>query len=150
MSENFSDAIYFKIHKAVFVMDKLADSSLLYKKGITLSQFLILSVITDKPNIKQIEIANFLEQTQSAVSRQIDILSEKGFIKIVKNPENRRENFLRTTLSGEKKFNESLEILNNTFDNLFQNLEENEKEKFNKSLDKILFSACDKNKNQNF
>lgn len=150
MSENYSDKIYFKTHKAVFVMDKLADSSLLYKKGITLSQFLILMVIIQNPNLKQIDVANFLEQTQSAVSRQIEILKLQKLIEVVKNSENKRENFLRPTLIGEKKFQEACEVLDKDFDDLFSVLNSNEKISLEKSLDKILFSVCSKNRNKNF
>lgn len=147
MSENFSQAIAYKIHKAVFVMDKAADSTLQDKLGLTLSQFLILMVVDQNPNVKQIEIADFLEITQAAVSRQIDVLKNKKLIIISQNRENRRENLLSPTTKGKEIFNQANLILHETFENLYKVMNEKEKVNLEKSLDKLLFSVCGKRKN---
>jgi DNA-binding MarR family transcriptional regulator len=149
VSENFSNNIAYKIHKAVFVMDKIADSSLFYQTGLTLSQYLILMNIVDNPGLSQIEIAKFHELTQAAVSRQIDVLKLKDLIHIKKNEANRRENLLFPTLMGREVFAEATKILDEEFKNLYSCMEENEKENFEKSLDKLLFSVCKNKKSTN-
>lgn len=149
MSKNFSDAIAYKIHKAVFVMDKVADSTLQNKLDITLSQFLILMAIEHHTNVSQIEIANFLELTQAAVSRQIEVLRNKKLITISQNEENRRENILHPTSLGQKLFREAGKILDETFENLYKVMNNSEKEQLEKSLDKLLFSVCGKKRSIN-
>lgn len=146
VSENFSQDIAYKIHKAVFVTDKLADSTLKSKLDLTLSQFLILMVVIQNPNVKQIDIADFLELTQAAVSRQIDVLKNKKFITISQNEDNRRENLVFPTAQGKKIFTQANEILHETFENLYKVMNEKEKANLEKSLDKLLFSVCGKRK----
>lgn len=146
MCADFSDAIAYKIHKAVFVMDKVADSTLRQKLNLTLSQFLILMTVNKNPNITQIQVADFLEQTQAAASRQIDVLKNKKLIEIMKNQDNRRENLLSSTPLGQKVFTEANEILHKTFDDLYKIMSEKEKDHLEKSLDKLLFTICGKRK----
>ena len=147
MSNNFSDAIAYKIHKAVFVMDKVADFSLQNKLDLTLSQFFILMAVDRNPNVTQIEIAKFLELTQAAVSRQIEVLRNKKLISITQNERNRRENILHPTPLGQKLFKQASKILDETFGNLYEIMNEKEKENLEKSLDKLLFSVCGKKRN---
>ena len=144
MSKNFSDAIAYKIHKAVFVMDKTADSTLQEKLNLTLSQFLILMSIEQNPNLTQVEIARFLELTQAAVSRQIDVLKNKNLITISQNEKNRRENLLFPTLKGKEIFTKADKILHETFETLYKVMDEKEKENLEKSLDKLLSTVCGK------
>ncbi len=144
MSENFSEKVAYKIHKAVFVMDKIADSTLQDNINLTLSQFLILMNIVQNQGLTQIEIANFLEITQSAVSRQIDVLKNKNLILIKQNEENKREHLLFPTSLGKQVFTKSNNILHKTFDDLLKVMDDREKENLEKSLDKLLFSVCGK------
>lgn len=149
MSRNFNDAIAYKIHKAAFVMDKVADSALQQRLNLTLSQFLILMTVNQNPNITQIQVADFLEQTQAAVSRQIDILKNKKLIEITKNEENRRENLLFPTSFGRKVFIQANDLLHKTFDDLYNVMNDREKNQLEKSLDKLLFTVCGKRKINN-
>lgn len=149
MNKNFSQAIAYKIHKAVFIMDKLADSTLQNKLDLTFSQFLVLMSVVQNPKIKQIDIADFLELTQAAVSRQIEVLKNKGLITISQNEENRRENLLSPTVKGKEIFIKANAILHETFDDLYKVMNEKEKENLEKSLNKLLFSVCGKSKSWN-
>ncbi len=144
MSENFSDKIAYKIHKAVFVMDKLADSSLSYQTGLTLSQYMILMNIVQNPGSNQLQIAEFHELTQAAVSRHIEILRVKDLIQIKKNEANRRENLLYPTLLGRDVYKEASQILEEEFGNLYGCMNQEEKDELEKSLDKLLHSICGK------
>jgi DNA-binding MarR family transcriptional regulator len=147
MSENFAQAIAYKIHKAVFVMDKTADSTLQSHADLTLSQFLILMNIVQNPGHTQIEIANSLEVTQAAVSRQIEVLKKKNYINISKNEDNRRENLLFPTSLGREIFTKANKILHAKFDELYKVISDKEKDQLEKSLDTLLFSVCRRNKN---
>lgn len=146
MSKNFSEEIAYKIHKAVFVIDKTADSTLQAKVDLTLSQFMILMNIVQKPGINQLEIAGSLEVTQAAVSRQIDVLMNKNLISMKKNENNRREHLLFPTNYGNQIFTRSEQILHEAFGELYSVMNEKEKENLEKSLDKLLSSVCGKRK----
>lgn len=127
-------------------MDKAADSSLQERLNLTLSQFLILMAVNQNPNITQVQVAGFLEQTQAAVSRQIDVLKNKKLIEITKNENNKRENLLFPTLHGRKVFTKANDVLHETFDDLYKIMNDREKNQLEKSLDKLLFSVCGKRK----
>ena len=127
-------------------MDKVADSALQNKLDLTLSQFLILMAVNQNPNIAQIQVADFLEQTQAAVSRQIDVLKNKKLIETTKNEDNRRENLLSPTSIGRKIFTQSSDVLQKTFDDLYKVMNDREKNQLEKSLDKLLFTVCGKRK----
>lgn len=144
MSENFSNSLAHKIHKVVFVMDKLADSSLFYETGLTLSQYLILMSVVENPGITQIEIADRHELTQAAVSRQTDVLRNKDLIQVKKNEANKRENFLFPTIMGKDVFKEASKILEAEFNKMYGCMSDDEKKELEKSLDKLLISVCGK------
>lgn len=144
MSKNFSEAIAYKIHKAVFVIDKTADSTLQAKMDLTLSQFLILMHVVQNPGTTQIQIAGLLEVTQAAVSRQTEVLINKNLISMKKNEENKREHLLFPTTLGQSAFNRSHQILDEAFEELYAVMNEREKENLEKSLDKLLSSVCGK------
>lgn len=111
---------------------------------LTLSQFLVLNSVVQNPNITQIQIANFLEVTQAAVSRQIEVLKNKKLISISENPENRREHLLFPTSLGKEIFTKASDILHDSFNKLYSVMNDKEKENLEKGLDKLLFSVCGK------
>jgi len=118
-------------------MDKIADRVLQINSDITLSQFLILTAVKHKAGISQERIAKFLELTQAAVSRQIEVLRKKKLILREENPQNRREHILSITKNGESKLKKSSKIIMSKFNYLYKVLNRDEKIAFNKSLDKI-------------
>src|SRR5689334_18852968 len=120
MSNNFSQDVGYKIHKAVFVMDKIADSTLSEHSDITLSQFLLLMAIVNNPNQCQSRIADFLEQSEAAVSRQIDVLKNKKLIATKPNEGNRRENVLYPTPQGRDAFTKANQILDRKFSEVYK------------------------------
>lgn len=77
---------------------------------MTLSQIQLLAVVADNPGIIQAEVFQRLGQTDSAVSRNIALLSDIGsrhrdgleLIDIRVNPQDRRERFLSLTRKGER------------------------------------------------
>jgi DNA-binding MarR family transcriptional regulator len=70
------------LHKAVFLVDRLADRTLKREIGITLSQFLFLLSLdrASDLSISQQTIADHLRVDKAAVSRQVVRLREKGWL----------------------------------------------------------------------
>ena len=62
-------------------LDRISTFVLKKKMGFGVSQFRILYVLAYKPHITQRYIADFWDVTEASVSRQMNILEERGFIK---------------------------------------------------------------------
>jgi DNA-binding MarR family transcriptional regulator len=80
--------------------------------------------------------------TEAAVSRQIDILDEKGFISREKDKENRRQNNLSLTETGKKILKQSVDVLEETHAKMYQNLDKKELELLETTLEKLLQTVC--------
>lgn len=140
-----SREIGFRIHKVVFLIDKITDKTLNKQIGVTHSQIMMMHAIKHRGEVSQRDIAKYWEMTDAAVSRQVEILSTKGFIRLWQNPENRREHILALTSVGQNELAKAFKILDTTFENVFSVISEEEKENLIQSLDKLLASVC-KNK----
>ena len=79
---------------------------------MTISQLQLLCLVADNPGTTQAQVFKTLAQSDSAVSRNIALLTDIGtryragldLIKVEVNPEDRRERWLTLTLKGERLF----------------------------------------------
>lgn len=97
---NLDDNPILKIHKLVFLTEKLIDRELSNQFEVSFSQFRILSVISKCPGISQKNIAEIQEMTQAAVSRHIDVLERLHYVALATNSANRKEHNLHLTRKG--------------------------------------------------
>jgi DNA-binding MarR family transcriptional regulator len=134
-----SKEITYKIHKAVFLLDKMTDQILQDQLGLGFSQFLVMMALAKQPRVPQKHVAKALDQTQAAVSRQIDILVDLGLVSRDMNPDSRREYVLSLTKRGEKKYREGLARVDERFDKLFNVWNSGEKSNLLRCLDKLVF-----------
>ncbi len=137
--------IVMKTHRLVFLMDKITEKTLKQSCELTFSQFLILTALNHCTKVPQSEVARFLDQTQAAVSRQVDILKDRGMVSRMENPENRREHILELTDLGKSKVVEAEAAIDAKFDELFRELSESEKTEFVDLVEKIvkpIYSEC--------
>jgi DNA-binding MarR family transcriptional regulator len=123
----------------VFLLDKIADQILQKRMNLGFSQFLVMMTLADQPHAPQKFIAAALDQTQAAVSRQIELLVRKGLVVRARKLDNKREYILSLTKLGEKTYNIcSLEV-NAKFEKLFQIWSKHEKNIVLGALDKLIF-----------
>lgn len=125
------------LHKTVFMFDRFADRLLTESMGGTFSQFMVLIGIAQCPGLSQQKIAQFLNLTPAAVSRQIDTLAEEGLISREQDPESRRSHVVRLTPKGSTR----LELMKNTLMRSFGekvSVREEELERASDTLEKIL------------
>ncbi len=92
------------IHKSVYVIDRNADRLLTEKEGGTFSQFLILMAIAQCSGLSQQKIADFLDLTPAAISRQIDSLVKADLIVRKQDPQSRRSHVVSLTPAGKSRF----------------------------------------------
>ena len=77
---NFKNSLIFKIHYLVLVTDKLASKQLQESFGLSLSQFLLLSMLQCSSAVNQKQIASWLGVSEVSVSKQIEQLEKSGLI----------------------------------------------------------------------
>jgi DNA-binding MarR family transcriptional regulator len=97
---DISTEIMALIHHLSAQAGRDADQILQEQLGIGLAQYKIKSSIEKEPNIKQMEIALALGQTEASVSRQIKLLKGNGMVASRINPGNRREHLSLLTPKG--------------------------------------------------
>lgn len=101
--ENSYERFLRAVHKSVYVIDRNADRLLTDAHGGTFSQFLILMAIAQCTGLSQQKIAEFLDLTPAAVSRQVDSLVKAGLIVRAEDPQSRRSHVVSLTPAGEKR-----------------------------------------------
>lgn len=133
-----SKEITYKIHKAVFLLDKMSDQILQNQLGLGFSQFLVMMTLAKQPNVPQKFVASALDQTQAAVSRQVDILVDLKYVSRETNAESRREYVLNLTKLGEKKYRQGLKEIDERFDKLFEVWTKSQKNDLLHALDQLI------------
>lgn len=93
--------IYLLQHTATIAI-RQADQILQERLGIGMSQLRILSMLQHEPGVQQRKLADRLGQTEASISRQIKIMSEKGFLAVTTNPKSKREHITVPTPKGLK------------------------------------------------
>lgn len=114
--------IGYLINHLVAVLERQSNQILLEQLGIGFSQFKILMVLKRNHGVRQKDIASKLVQTEASVSRQIKLLLDKGLLKIIVRPQNRRQYIAVLTTKGEKIIDQSLELLNEYYSPILQEL----------------------------
>lgn len=82
--------------------DQKCDQLLWERLGIGLAQYRILLVVGAGQSPTQRVVADRLQVTEAAVSRQVKLLIDKVYIERAVNPGNRKEQLLRTTGKGDR------------------------------------------------
>ena len=127
----------YRLHNFVFLFDKIADDVLQREHGITLSQFVVLKILTHTHDCKQKNIAEKLHMTEGAISRQIERLRENGFITRTTNKSNRREHEINVTEKGMIVRKNALETLSKEMAFIGQALTDEEMSHFENAIEKL-------------
>lgn len=102
--------IYLLQHTAT-IMIRQADQVLQERLGIGMSQLRILTMLQHEPGVQQRKLADRLGQTEASISRQIKLMSEKGFLTAATNPKSKREHITTPTHKGIKITEAAKDIL---------------------------------------
>lgn len=79
--------------------------------GITRGNYVVLYFINENPGITQAELADITKKDRNVVTKTIDKLEEKGFVKRVRGEKDRRSFTLFLTDSGKQIVNDYWHIL---------------------------------------
>lgn len=88
------------INHVAAVMARQADQALQEQLGIGLSQFKILMVLQRNDRVQQRFIAESLGQTEASISRQIQLMQDKGLLTSKRDPKNLRQHITVPTAAG--------------------------------------------------
>lgn len=103
------------IQHVAAVMAKQADQLLQERISLSLSQFKILMVLQKNPQVQQRFIAESLGQTEASISRQIQLLKDKGLLTSKRNPLNLRKHVTTPTAKGEELTERAMKLLSEGF-----------------------------------
>jgi DNA-binding MarR family transcriptional regulator len=120
------------------LLEKHADQVLQQDTGLTFSQCRILLSLRENPSCSQRCLARCLDLTQAAVSRQTEMLREKGLLTREENAENRREHVLKLTAKGKKQLEEGMELVTEKFEAAFSVLSMEDITSIRTGVDKLL------------
>jgi DNA-binding MarR family transcriptional regulator len=137
-SENFQHI--FNLHVIILTIDKFTGDFLQSTVGISYEEFLIMMIVDSRPELTQKEIAESLNQTQSAVSRRIHSLHERKLLIRRESTENRREHSLTLSSKGKQLIGKAYDLLSKESDNLFSCLSKEENLYLGRITQKIIKS----------
>lgn len=93
--------LWYLVRRVAGLMDRTGEALFRRELGVTLAQFLVLSVVDAHPGpLNQQAIADRLGLTKGTVSRQIDNAVSAGLMSVQPAPHTRRENTIRLTRAG--------------------------------------------------
>lgn len=130
------------IHRLSTVLGKVADTALQECCGFGTSQYKILWMLHKHPEgVLQTNIAQWLNLTEAAVSRQIALLDSSGLIVKQVDPKNRRNNIIMLSGEGKKCAENAMQSLLKAYGPHFNVLTEKEQSNLNTLLEKIFFNV---------
>jgi|GEM_PF-3078953 len=129
--------LFAKLHKVNFLFDRISDQTLQEQFSITLTQYHVL-ISLHIGSCSSSDIAKYWGVSKPAISRQVEGLRVRKFLKRQENPTNRREQILAATKTGDTLFIKATALLENMFDELSKGLKGSEKKMLEKNLDILL------------
>jgi MarR family transcriptional regulator for hemolysin len=137
--EKLSSTIFFQLDRAIKSYRQYGQKKLNEKgHSITIDQWLVLKTILDHDDISQNEIAEFIFKDKASVTRIIDLLIRKGYLKREPSPENRRRVKLTITKAGNHIVEQIMPTIKGYRKNALIGCSEQELETLNTVLAKII------------
>lgn len=127
-----------KIHHLMFLLEKRADQILAEHSELSFMQALILNIIRHHPNTTQSFIGQCTRFTPGAISRQMEVLREKGMLTREVKQENRREHEITLTKKGSEVVEKAFTNMDKELASMFAGLETNEYEALEEIISKLI------------
>lgn len=133
------------IHRASTVLSRDAERIIMKKYGFSYSQFkLIWVLLRNNDGVNQATIAEWLNQTPAAVSRQIKHLNQQELVSIVVSKQSKRDNVVRLTPKGRMLARDVMKQLESQQAEYFSELDDTQKIKLCYQLEAIFKNVCHK------
>jgi DNA-binding MarR family transcriptional regulator len=139
-NSQFEKSLLNKIARTAISLEREVESELKVSFGLTFSQFRVLNGLLALGEASQRELANALEVTPAVVTRQAEVLANRGLVVQRPNPRSKRENVLALTPKGEEAVYDSAKLIAEIQKKLFQPLSLKDETGFERGIDALLKS----------
>ncbi|MEM6913076.1 MAG: MarR family winged helix-turn-helix transcriptional regulator [Pseudomonadota bacterium] len=106
--------------------------------GLNLSQWRVLAAVADKPGRTSTEVVDITPMDKPIVSRAVQVLVDRGFLRREASQEDGRRSYLRLTAEGEGTYAAIVEALTKTGAAGLDLLSGGELAAFNRQLDEMI------------
>jgi DNA-binding MarR family transcriptional regulator len=124
------------------VLQRQTDQVLQERLGIGMSQFKILMVLQESPNIEQRRLADSLGQTEASISRQVKLLLERGMLASQIDPQERRRHITMLTPKGNKVVQAAQEVVQQYTEPAFAALSDKQRSQLLQMLTELHEQSC--------
>ncbi len=134
-----SKTVFYTIEKTIKTYRKFSKQNFLkVVDDITVDQKLILQYLNDYPELSQKEIAELVFKDNASLTRMIDLMVNKKFLKRSMNNEDRRRYKIEITPKGKEVLNKLEPVIKENREKAFSGITEEELVQLNTTLNKIL------------
>lgn len=132
-----NSSLGFTLHSLSFMLDRQSDLFLQDRYGIGFSQFKIMMALMSRTNIQQRDIAEYLGQTESSVSRQVQSLIVEGLVSSHRDSGDHRQRVTQLTNKGEKLARGAMAGLEKHYAPMFNTLSDKKQMELSELLDTL-------------
>ena len=101
-------------------------SESLKESGLTHQQIMIIKLIAHRGQVTVSKLCEEMSLAKGTVSGIVSRMESMGYIKKVKNDEDKRNTYITFSHKGEEFAKEFIKTINDSFDNIFKNFTEDE------------------------
>lgn len=130
--------VFYALDKAIktyrqFAQRNIRESGL----DITIDQWLVLKTITDHPDLTQREMAAKVFKDHASITRMIELLVRRGFLKRSPNPADRRQYILELTSEGKAVYEQLVPIVATNRETALEGFSEEDTEMLKRLLQRM-------------
>lgn len=131
--------IFYRIEKTIKDYRRLSQAAISdHLEGITVDQALALIEIRRNPDLNQKEIADLIFKDYASLTRMIELMVQKEYIKRKINPKDRRRSQLQITPKGEQAIQDLMPIILQNRKTALHGLTETDMQQLDALLKKII------------
>ena len=109
-------------------------SESLKESGLTHQQIMIIKLIAHRGQVTVSKLCEEMSLAKGTVSGIVSRMESMGYIKKIKNDEDKRNTYITFSYKGEEFAKEFRKTINDSFDNIFKNFTEDEIMELKKNL----------------
>lgn len=108
--------------RQIFRATEINSRALAKSSGLSASQYIVLQVLADEPNVTQRTLADKVSLSQATITTMLERMTAQGYVARERCPQDRRKVFARITDLGRKTLEEAPSLLQERFSTRFGKL----------------------------
>lgn len=126
------------LHRLEFILQHQSDLALRDSVGVGFGLVQIMQALHRSTSITQRSLAQKMYQTESNVSRQLQVLKRKGLVSISRNKKDKRQREVSLTSKGIKVYVKAERLLSEQYKELLKLMDKREIQTFDKVVGGLL------------